>query len=118
MKNKMKLSITAFVLFFITGGINSLYAQTGSDNKKFVEIKTSAVCGTCKATIEKAIISEDGVKSATLDLKTKVVTVVYNADKTNAEEIKNAIVQAGYDADELLADPAAYDHLDGCCKKE
>lgn len=118
MKNKMKLSITAFVLFFISTGINSLNAQTDSGDKKFVEIKTSAICGTCKATIEKAVNAVEGVKSASLDLKTKTVTVTYYADKTTTDQIKNAIVNAGYDADELTADPGAYEHLDGCCKKE
>ena len=118
MKNKMKLSITAFVLFLISTGINSLNAQTDSGGKQYVEIKTSAICGSCKATIEKAVNGVEGVKSASLDLKTKTVTVTYNAEKTTVDQIKNAIVNAGYDADELTANPDAYDHLDGCCKKE
>lgn len=113
MKNIKQIFIPLFV-FFMSNAIN---AQT-SIYKNFVEIKTSAVCGSCKATIEQAVNAVEGVISASLDVKSKVVTVVYDADKTSFENIKHAITASGYDADELTADPEAYDHLDGCCKKE
>ena len=40
----------------------------------------------------------------------------YNAKKTDLQTIKTAISKLGYDADELKADPEAYENLDGCCK--
>ena len=44
----MKIIITIISFFVITG---SLSAQTGG--KQYVEIKTSAQCGTCKAAIDR-----------------------------------------------------------------
>ena len=40
--------------------------------KNYVDIKTSAQCGSCKSAIEKAVNNVDGVKSAELDLETKI----------------------------------------------
>jgi len=82
-----------------------------------VKIKTSAVCGMCKKTIEKYLAYEKGVQSSNLDVKSKVVTVTYNPNKTNVAKIKNAINKSGYDADETTANTKAYDQLEDCCKK-
>ena len=105
--------ILAIISFFVITG--NLSAQTGG--KQYVEIKTSAQCGTCKAAIETAINNVEGVKSADLDLETKVVAVKYDSDKTTAEAIKAAIIAVGYDADEIPANQEAYDALHACCKK-
>ena len=82
-----------------------------------IKIKTSAQCDMCKERIEKNLSKEAGIKSVVVDIKTKVVTVKYLADKTNAAKIKGAISKSGYDADETKADQAAYAKLPACCKK-
>ncbi|MCX6231224.1 MAG: heavy metal-associated domain-containing protein [Bacteroidetes bacterium] len=87
-------------------------------NMATIKIKTSSVCGMCKETIEKAMAFEKGVKTSDLDTKTKIVTVTYNTEKTTPEKIKLAISKAGYDADEVKADPKAYAKLSPCCKKD
>lgn len=107
----MKLIITLlFGLFSICG-----FAQT----KKLdtIKIKTSAECDMCKASIEKALNYEKGVKSADLDVKTKVVTIVYKPAKTDIAKLRSAIVSCGYDADDIPANNKAYMKLDPCCKK-
>ena len=111
-----------FVLFAFLGIVaSSAFAQKG-DNKKdkwqTVEIKTSAVCDMCAETIEGALAYEKGIKTSKLDVKSKVVTVKYNAEKTSPENIRKAISEAGYDADDVQANPKAYEKLDGCCKKD
>jgi len=119
MKNKMKSIITVIVLTMIIGVSKNVNAQTPSEGgKQFVDIKTSAVCGMCKKTIETALYEVEGVKSAELDVETKIVTVKYDAEKSTVEEIKKAINHAGYDADEMVAEQEAYDKLHGCCKKD
>jgi len=94
--------------------IGTLSAQNAE--KQFVEIKTSAVCGMCKTTIENALDKVDGIKYADLDVETKVVSIKYDATETTVETIKKAINMAGYAADDMPADPAAYEKLHGCCK--
>jgi periplasmic mercuric ion binding protein len=87
------------------------YAQTEK-----VEIKTSANCGMCKRAIEKDLAFEKGVKSSSLDLKTKVVTVEYDSRKTEPDKIRQRITMVGYHADTLERNTKAYEKLPDCCK--
>lgn len=93
-------------------------AQTQNPNQKTVKIKTSAVCDMCKTTLEKAMAYEKGVKTSSLDVKSKVLTVVYDGRKTNPEQLRKAVNETGYDADGKPASERAYKRLDDCCKKE
>ncbi len=92
-------------------------AQTQDANQKTITIKTSAVCDMCKSTIEKAMAYEKGVKSSSLDVDSKLLTVVFDTRKTDANKLKKAVTEVGYDADELPAQERAYNKLDDCCKK-
>jgi periplasmic mercuric ion binding protein len=83
-----------------------------------VQIKTSAVCGMCKDRIESTLAFEKGVKSSTLDVETKVVTIIYNPAKTSPEKLRITLSKLGYDADTIPAVQAAYDKLPPCCKKD
>lgn len=88
------------------------------DNKVAeIKIKTSAQCDMCKDRIEKNLSKESGIKSSSLDVKSKVLTVKYDASKTDAAKIKAAVSKIGYDADEVKANTTAYGKLPACCKK-
>ena len=45
------------------------------------------------------------------------ISVTFEPALVNIMTIKKAISMMGFDADEIKADPIAYDNLDGCCKK-
>lgn len=112
----MKTNLTALLtaLFLVFG----LTAWTFADDKeKEVKIKTSAICEMCKERIERNLAFEKGVKEATLDVETKVVTVKYNPSKTDVSKIKSNITKTGYDADEVAATTEGYNKLPSCCKK-
>ena len=83
-----------------------------------LKVKTSAVCGMCKETIEQALAFEKGVKKSNLEIKSQILTVTYNAKKTTPEKIRLAISNSGYDADDVPANPNAYWKLSACCKKD
>jgi copper chaperone CopZ len=104
----MKKLVFAALLMAIGFGVR---AQTEK-----VEIKTSAICEMCKEAIERDLAFEKGIKSADLDLDTKIVTVEYNAKKTDADKIRLRITKVGYHADSLKRDPEAYAKLPECCK--
>jgi len=53
-------------------------------------------CGHCKAAIEEEVGALDGVSSVVVDVDTKQVAVVGNADDA---DVRAAIVEAGYEAD-------------------
>ncbi len=81
-----------------------------------VEIKTSGICEMCQYTLEKDMAFEKGVKEASFNLDDKVMTVVYNPKKTDAQTIRTRITMVGYHADTLARDPMAYEKLPMCCK--
>jgi mercuric ion binding protein len=115
--NRISL-ITVLVLLFM--GMHFAQARPATPPKnKFskVMIHTSAICGDCKSRIEGALKKVKGVKSANLDLETKDVTVTYAPKKVDVPALRKAISQAGYDADEVLANQEAYDNLPMCCRK-
>lgn len=111
----MKTIIKLFSLFLMFTISSSVYSQA----KKLdtIRIKTSAECDQCKKSIEKALLYEKGIKSAKLDVDSKVVEVVYKPAKTNPEHIRHVITNIGYDADDQKANNKAYQKLEDCCKK-
>jgi len=74
-------------------------------------------CEECKDRIEKYLTREDGVTVAKVDYRKKTCKVTYYWDRTTVENIKTAIANAGYDADDVSADAEAYKKLPTCCKK-
>lgn len=83
-----------------------------------VTIKTPSVqCESCKERIEKFLAREDGVAKATVDYKRKTTKVSFYTDRTNIENIKTAIANVGYDADDVSANDETYQKLPKCCKR-
>jgi len=112
MNNKGILMILITMAVFVFSGFIL------ADKYLEIKIKTSAVCGMCKDRIEGCLAFEKGVKSATLDVETKVVTVAYNPAKTSPDQLRKTISKLGYDADTIPAGQAAYARLPACCKKD
>ena len=82
------------------------------------KIKTPTVgCDDCKNRIETYLKRYDGVTSVQVNWHQKITTVKYLTDRTNIEEIKTAIANCGYDADDIPATEDAYKRLPKTCKK-
>jgi periplasmic mercuric ion binding protein len=114
----MKTTIKSFLSAFILVAIMSMGTEAIAAAKtKVVSIKTSAVCGSCKARIEKAVSSIEGVEAAILNLNNQKVKVKYDPAKTSPEKIREVVANTGYTADEVKANEEAYHKLPGCCKK-
>ena len=73
-------------------------------------------CGMCQKTIEMGLKKVSGVAHSAVDLETKTTKVIFNKAKTDLSKIEKAISGLGYQANETLADPIAYEGLPGCCK--
>jgi len=109
----MKNSILLLVFILIGSG---LFAQ----QKKPITVKIntpSVQCDMCKKKIEDYLKYEDGITKIVVDPKQKKATVTYLVDRTNLENIRTAIANTGYDADDVKASPEAYEKLPKCCKK-
>jgi P-type Cu+ transporter len=61
-------------------------------------------CASCVATIEEALKQTEGVVSASVNLATERATVVYVPTRVTLADLKNAIVDAGYEVREMAAD--------------
>lgn len=81
-------------------------------------VKTPTVqCTMCKERIESHLTRIDGVRFVKVNVKRKETIVKYLTDRTNIEVIKASIANAGYDANEIEANPDYYKMLPKCCKK-
>ncbi|HTF28970.1 MAG TPA: cation transporter [Flavitalea sp.] len=108
---------SGLLLMALVGCITLSFGQS----KKAIQtvtIKTPTVqCESCKERIEKMFTREPGVQKSTVDFKKKTTKVVFIAERTNIENIKTAIANAGYDADDITANEESYKKLPTCCKK-
>jgi periplasmic mercuric ion binding protein len=114
----MKKLFLSLIAFCFIAGVASAQQKAVLTAK----IKTPTVqCEMCKKTIEDLLKRYDGVMSVNVKLSkdsTKRETVVkYITDRVNEETIKAAIANAGYDANEIAANPESYKALPKCCKK-
>jgi copper chaperone len=65
-----------------------------------VKIKcTEMTCDGCKRSITKSINTLQGITKLEIDLEKKMITVEYDDSKTAEQNIVNAVVEAGYDAE-------------------
>ena len=107
------------LLFTLFAGI--LFSTAASAQVKAVQtvkISTPTVqCDMCKKKIETYLKRYDGVGMINVNVKKKETTVKFISDRTNIEEIKTAIANVGYDADEITANEESYKKLPKCCKK-
>ncbi|WP_347373059.1 heavy-metal-associated domain-containing protein [Aequorivita sp. Q41] len=105
---KKVLAILVFVFIGATG-----FAQ--NKNAK-ATIEVDGVCGMCKERIEKASIKAKGVKSASWDLDTHQLSLIYNETKTDLATIQQSIADSGHDTQDIKAEDAVYNEIDPCCK--
>lgn len=111
----MKINLFLILLFNFYTVV--MLGQSRSDKFETIEIQTSAQCEMCKHKLESHLAFEKGIRDVNLDLETKVLTVKFKLVKTDPDKIRDAISLIGYDADQVPADPKAYENLADCCKK-
>jgi periplasmic mercuric ion binding protein len=108
-----KLFLTGFAIagFFIAG-----FSQTKSVLTSIIKTPNAA-CEACKSRIETYLKRYDGVLEINVNYRRGETKVKYITDRTDIEQIKTAIANAGYDADDVPATEDAYNRLPKSCKK-
>ena len=98
----------------------SVSAQTSAKATSLQKTETFKVwgkCGMCKTRIEKAVKTE-GVTSAGWNMKTSMLTVTFDPDKTSVDILGKKLADAGHDTEKYKATDEAYSKLPGCCHYE
>lgn len=109
----MKKTILTTIVLILT--ITVSFSQSKSVETK-ATFGVRGNCGMCKATIEKAANSLDGISSAVWDKENKKIDVSFDTTKTSLDKIHNTIAASGYDTDKVKANGKAYNNLAGCCQ--
>lgn len=108
----MKIFTTLFFAVLFT---TASFAQVKT---KTAVISTPGMqCDMCKGKVEKSLFKQYGIVSYKVDLKKKTTTVTWITDRTDIEQVKTMIANAGYDADDVAANEEVYAKLPACCKK-
>jgi periplasmic mercuric ion binding protein len=109
-----KILIALFVVFGFTVSASAQVVKA----QQTVKISLPTVqCEMCKNKIETYLKRYDGIMMVNVNYKRKEATVKYLVDRISEEDIKAAISNAGYDANEVTANPESYQKLPKCCKK-
>lgn len=106
---------------FLVAVISMAFVSTALAQTKAsltAKIKTpTAQCEACKNRIETYLKRYDGLTFINVNFRKGETQVKYLTDRINIEEIKTAIANAGYDADDVPATEDAYNRLPRTCKK-
>jgi outer membrane receptor for ferrienterochelin and colicins len=87
----------------------SLHAQ------QTIKINVSGECGMCEERIEKTASSVIGVSFADYDLDSQILDVEFDPKLFRKQELVSALIQAGHDADGIIAPDNVYSSLPACC---
>lgn len=103
------------VILAIFGISTFSFAQTRGIEKAVINTP-GVMAETCKTSIENFLVQEYGVSSVKADYRKHTVTVTWYTNRTNIENIKTALANMGYDADDVTAEPDAQKRLPPSCK--
>ncbi|MBM3413760.1 MAG: heavy-metal-associated domain-containing protein [Bacteroidetes bacterium] len=77
-----------------------------------------ALCIQCKNRLEYQVRRLNGVQEFVVNYRKGEARLKFLTDRTDIEQVKTMIANTGYDADDILANPDAYNRLPVTCKKK
>jgi periplasmic mercuric ion binding protein len=113
---KHLILLLTFSLFCV--GVN---AQ--SKGKETITVKTNIYCDHCKKCescgprIYRQLMDVSGIRKVDINEDEATITVSYSTGKIDADGVRKAINDTGFDADDQLAPAESVAKLDMCCKK-
>lgn len=110
------LGLLAFFCFTTTSFAQ--YQQTQKAVGKAVIKTPTILCEKCQEKVEFFISHQPGVTAVAINIRKKTTTVSWLNDRTTLENIKTAIANLGYDADDIEAEEYAFKRLPKACKAE
>ncbi len=112
-------SLSVLAVFCFTTVSLAQYQQTQKAVGKAVIKTPTILCEKCQERVEFFLTkSTPGVTSAAVNIRKKTTTVTWLNDRTTLENIKTAIANLGFDADDIEAEEYAFKRLPKECKAE
>ena len=102
---------------FMTMALFMAVAVQATDVKTVV-LETNMSCQNCANKIQENVRFEKGVKSIKTNVSDKTVTITYDADKTNVDNLIKGIEKVGYKASVAQPKAAGKACSGDCCKGE
>ena len=97
-------------LLFITSGLIS-----SAGNIDTASFEVSGICNMCKDRIENAAYIK-GVKKATWDKETQMLTVIFKPNKVTVQQIAASVAEAGHDNAYVTCTEEQYLKVHNCCR--
>ncbi len=95
-------------------GQKTAKVQDGQQQVVTAVYDVDGLCSMCKARIEKAALSVDGVQKAEWSIKTHKLTLTY-ASNVDPKVVLKKIADVGHDNEMYKASDEAYNALPSCC---
>ena len=111
MNTKIMVCLPAIILACSLPIMASNFQETDT-----LEIRVEGLCGMCKTRIEKAALKSKGVKEASWDAESRMLTVLTDPAKFKENRLHYHVASAGHDTEQLLAPDPVYESLPQCCK--
>jgi copper chaperone CopZ len=108
---KLLASLIAITAFTLASEAQTKALQTA-------RISTpNVLCQECKNRLTTYLDRYDGIQYLNINFRKGEIQVKYLTDRIDIEQIKTAIANAGYDADDVTANEESYKRLPKTCKK-
>lgn len=104
------------ILFVVIASFLFSNASAGVVHYETLTFKVYGNCEMCKKNIETALLKNTHIQKATWDVKTKMLTVMYDPHMISVDNIHKIVADAGYDTEKVKAPDSAYNKLNGCCQ--
>ena len=111
-------SLGLLAFFCFTTASFGQYQQTQKAVGKAVIKTPTILCEKCQEKVEFFISHQPGVTSVAVNFRKKTTTVSWLNDRTTLENIKTAIANLGFDADDIEAEEYAFKRLPKECRAE
>ncbi len=102
------------ILFLVT----VLIPLLGYSHHHKTEFKVYGACGMCETRIENAAKSVAGITFADWNRQTNILSIEYDAENVNLDDVHKKIAEAGHDTDKVRAEDEVYKELPACCHYE
>ena len=103
-------------LFLFLGVVMITLSATAQKKNAKISFEVDGICGMCKKRIEKAALNTKGVKYATWDVKTHMLSLIIDERKTSVKTIQENVAAVGHSTKEVATTEEVYNNLDPCCK--